>query len=242
MLLIPIWSRPTLSMFCIKLHEADLPSLRSLKRWPTPCNAGGKMKLNQRKAKCCQRCKAALQPGSLTGRSRRYCSPACRQSASRRRVARSVHFSSKTSEWSTPPELFAELDDEFGFTLDPCATLENRKCDSYFTREDNGLAQRWTGRVFCNPPYGREIGSWMRKALESATQRDCELVVCLVPARTDASWWHDAATLGEVRFLRGRLRFGGAHSGAPFPSAVVVFRNAPERYETGVVKEMTSVA
>jgi phage N-6-adenine-methyltransferase len=152
-------------------------------------------------------------------------SPACRQAAYRQRGRLSVHFSSASDEWSTPPELFAELDQEFNFTLDACATPENAHCVRYFTREDNGLAQRWTGRVWCNPPYGRAIGLWMRKAWESVQTGEAEVVVCLVPARSDTSWWHEYAVRGEVRFLRGRLRFGGAKSSAPFPSAVVVFRN-----------------
>ena len=122
-------------------------------------------------------------------------------------------------------ELFEDLDREFGFNLDPCATAENAKCERHFTRGDDGLTQEWTGRVFMNPPYGREIGNWMQKALEAA-ESTAELVVCLVPARTDTRWWHDFAVQGEVRFLRGRLRFGDAQTGAPFPSAVVVFRNA----------------
>jgi site-specific DNA-methyltransferase (adenine-specific) len=121
--------------------------------------------------------------------------------------------------------LFRELAEEFGgFDLDPCATPETATCPRYFTRADDGLSRVWTGRVFMNPPYGRTIAKWMRKALESSATT-AELVVCLVPARVDTRWWHDYATHGEARFLKGRLRFGGAASGAPFPSAVVVFRN-----------------
>jgi phage N-6-adenine-methyltransferase len=171
----------------------------------------------------CATCKAALTPLE-TGRPRRYCSDRCRQAACRRRRGRSVHFQSKTCEWATPPELFADLEARFGgFTLDPCATAENACCPHYFTRAEDGLAQTWTGRVWLNPPYGREIGGWMRKAWESA-QTTADLVVCLVPARTDTSWWHEWAARGEVEFLQGRIRFGGSTSGAPFPSALVVFR------------------
>lgn len=136
-----------------------------------------------------------------------------------------VHYSSSTPEWSTPLDLFAALDREFDFTLDPCATPENTTCDNYYTLADDGLSQTWTGRVFMNPPYGRVIGKWMRKACESAFST-AELVVCLVPARTDTAWWHDYAMRGEIRFIRGRLRFGAAKWSAPFPSAVVVFRRA----------------
>jgi site-specific DNA-methyltransferase (adenine-specific) len=118
------------------------------------------------------------------------------------------------------------LAEEFGgFDLDPCATPETAKCPRFFTPADDELRQEWAGRVFMNPPYGRAIAAWMRKAWESS-QTTAELVVYLVPARTDTGWWHEYAGRGDVRFLQGRLRFGGAKSGAPFPSAVVVFRNA----------------
>jgi phage N-6-adenine-methyltransferase len=126
-------------------------------------------------------------------------------------------------EWSTPLDLFRDLDAEFHFDLDVCALPENAKCPRYFTPADDGLAQRWIGNCFCNPPYGRTIGDWMRKAWEES-QAGAAVVACLVPARTDTVWWHDYATRGEVRLLKGRIKFGGVRSGAPFPSAVVVFR------------------
>lgn len=132
-------------------------------------------------------------------------------------------FSSKRMDWPTPQFLFDALDAEFGFTLDPCASAENAKCRKFFTADDNGLEKDWTGeRVFMNPPYGRQIGKWMRKAWESA--RGGAIVACLVPARTDTDWWHRYAMHGEIRFFKGRLRFEGAPHGAPFPSAVVIFR------------------
>jgi phage N-6-adenine-methyltransferase len=181
------------------------------------------------------RCRRALKRAT-TGRPRRYCSDRCRVAAWRKRQHRPLHFSSKTCEWATPPELFADLAAELGpFDLDPCATPDNAKCARYFTRTDDGLSREWTGRVFVNPPYGREIGRWVRKAWE-ASRSTADVVVCLVPARVDTAWWHEYVTRGEVRFLRGRVRFGGAANGAPFPSAVVVFRNAAAalgRYETG---------
>ena len=136
----------------------------------------------------------------------------------------SVHFSSDTVEWSTPPDTFAALHAEFGFTLDPCCTPANATCSRYFTEADDGLAQSWAGEtVFMNPPYGRAIKHWMRKAYHSWSQEGAT-VVCLVPARTDTAWWHDYAMRGEIRFLRGRLKFGGSRNSAPFPSAVVIFR------------------
>ena len=119
-------------------------------------------------------------------------------------------------------DLFEELDREFGFTLDPCSTHKNAKCAKHFTRAENGLLQDWSRDVvFMNPPYGREIGLWMRKAHESA--RAGATVVCLVPSRTDTRWWHSHAIHGKVRFLQGRLKFGTATTSAPFPSAVVIF-------------------
>lgn len=135
-----------------------------------------------------------------------------------------VHFSSATPEWYTPQEFFDRLNAEFAFTLDPCSTHENAKCVRHFTMSDNGLSQSWAGEsVFMNPPYGREIGEWMRKAYDSCNQSGAT-VVCLVPARTDTNWWHEYAMKGEIRFIKGRLKFGGAQTNAPFPSAVVIFR------------------
>jgi phage N-6-adenine-methyltransferase len=132
-----------------------------------------------------------------------------------------VHYSSATPEWATPQDLYDQLDREFGFELDVCATDENAKAPTWYTAKENGLEQPWTGTCWMNPPYGDEIVKWVRKAYESA--RDGATVVCLVPARTDTGWWWDYARHGEVRFLRGRLKFGGGTTGAPFPSAVVVF-------------------
>jgi len=139
----------------------------------------------------------------------------------------SVHFSSIDPTWETPQALFDELDQEFDFTLDPCCSHETAKCDKHYTPEEDGLAQDWSGeRVFMNPPYGREIGKWMRKAYEESLRG--AVVVCLIPSRTDTAWWHDYAMKGEVRFLRGRVRFGGSKAGAPFPSAVIVFPPRPK--------------
>jgi len=133
-----------------------------------------------------------------------------------------VHFSSATAEWPTPQALFDDLASVYGgFTLDPCATPDNAKCARFFTKEQNGLEQPWSGRVFMNPPYGREIGLWIKKAWEESLQGT--LVVCLLPARVDTRWWHDYAKKGHVHFLRGRLKFGRAQNSAPFPSAIVTF-------------------
>lgn len=136
-----------------------------------------------------------------------------------------VHFSSDTDLWATPQWFFDKLDAEFHFELDVCATHENAKCRRYFTEAENGLLQEWEGTVWMNPPYGREIGEWIQKAYESA--QNGATVVCLIPSRTDTAWWHEYCMNGEIRFVRGRLRFGGVEDNAPFPSAVVIFRNIP---------------
>jgi len=137
-----------------------------------------------------------------------------------------VHFSSKSNEWETPQDFFDELDKEFHFTLDPCATHKNAKCKKYYTKEEDGLKQDWGGEtVFCNPPYGREIAKWVRKCYEEA-QKPNTTVVMLIPARTDTSYFHDYIYgKAEIRFIRGRLKFGDGTSPAPFPSMVVIFRN-----------------
>lgn len=136
----------------------------------------------------------------------------------------SVHFSSKTDMWSTPQAFFDKYNDIYNFNTDVCASPENAKCKHFFTEADDGLAQEWTGTCWMNPPYGRKIIHWMRKAYESSLEGTT--VVCLVPSRTDTKWWHEYAMKGEIEFIKGRLKFGGAKSGAPFPSAVVVFHGS----------------
>ncbi len=131
-----------------------------------------------------------------------------------------VHFSSKTELWATPQKFFDDMAVQYGpFDVDVCADASNAKCPVYFDKSVDGLAQTWVGKCWMNPPYGRDIGKWMKKASESDAT-----VVCLVPARTDTKWWHDYAMKGEITFIRGRLKFGNAVNSAPFPSAVVVFR------------------
>lgn len=132
-----------------------------------------------------------------------------------------VHFSSRTNDWSTPADLFKELNNIFHFDLDACADAHHAKCSRYFTKEQNALNQRWEGTVFMNPPYGREIAAFMREAYEESVLG--ATVVCLVPSRTDMDWWHRYAKRGQVIYLRGRLRFGDALASAPFPSAIVIF-------------------
>lgn len=139
-------------------------------------------------------------------------------------------FSSGTDLWATPQNFFNALDREFHFTVDTCATPENAKCAHYFTADQNGLAQVWDGVCWCNPPYGREIGKWVRKAAES-----CCTVVMLLPARTDTAWFHDYIYgKAEIRFVRGRLKFGNAKNSAPFPSMIVIFSGQKKSVEVSV--------
>lgn len=138
-------------------------------------------------------------------------------------------FSSKSREWETPPELFESLNDTYNFSLDVCATEENTKCKRFFSPEQNALLQDWGGETcFMNPPYGREIKHWVKKAFEESKKPNTT-VVCLLPARTDTSWWHDyvIAGDGEIDFIRGRIKFyfqGKKMAPAPFPSAIVMFK------------------
>ena len=124
--------------------------------------------------------------------------------------------------WETPQDLFDCLNAKYHFTIDVCAVKENAKCDIYYTPEIDGLSQHWVGRCWMNPPYGRGIRKWIKKAYDSCVENNA-LVVCLLPARTDTTWWHDYCLKGEIEFIRGRLRFGGAKDNAPFPSVIVIF-------------------
>lgn len=134
-------------------------------------------------------------------------------------------FSSKTDQWATPQRFFDELNNEFHFDLDPCADEINHKCEKYFNASENGLLQNWGGyRVFCNPPYGRDICKWVEKAYREG-HKDNTLVCLLIPARTDTKYFHDyIKNRAEVRFIPGRLKFGDSKNAAPFPSMVVIFR------------------
>lgn len=134
-------------------------------------------------------------------------------------------FSSRSDEWETPEDLFQLLNMEFKFTLDPCASFLNHKCDRYFTKDDDGLKQSWAGEtVFCNPPYGKDISRWMAKGyLES--RKPETTIVFLVPARTDTKWFHDwVYGKAEIRFVKGRIHFSGSKGNAPFPSMIVIYR------------------
>lgn len=109
--------------------------------------------------------------------------------------------------------------------LDPCATPHNAKCVKFYTKEQDGLRKDWGGNtVFCNPPYGRDIYAWVRKCFMEA-QKINTIVVMLIPARTDTRYFHEFIyhKAREIRFIKGRLKFGDQKNSAPFPSMVVVF-------------------
>ena len=139
-----------------------------------------------------------------------------------------VMFSSRSCNWATPQDFYDRLNAEFQFTLDPCADEGNHKCGRYYTQEQDGLSMDWTGeRVFCNPPYGRETAKWVQKCFDEVYAGGCQCAVMLLPARTDTRWFHDYIYhRAEIRFIRGRLKFGDGVSPAPFPSMVVIFRGS----------------
>ena len=139
------------------------------------------------------------------------------------KIYKYVQFDSLSIEWATPQDFYDKLDQEFGFELDVCSTIENAKCSKFYTKAEDGLKQEWSGVCWCNPPYGREIKHWMKKAYESSLKG--ATVVCLIPARTDTQWWHDYVIHAkEIRYVKGRLKFGGATNSAPFASIVAVFQ------------------
>lgn len=133
-------------------------------------------------------------------------------------------FTSKSQEWATPKDFFKKLNNEFHFTLDPCCNNENKKCDKFYTREQDGIAQSWAGEVvFCNPPYGRELPKWVRKCYEEHKKNNITIVM-LIPARTDTSYFHTYIYMrAEIRFIKGRLKFNDGKNPAPFPSMLVIY-------------------
>ena len=139
-------------------------------------------------------------------------------------------FSSNKNYWETPQRFFEKLNREFNFELDVASTSDNAKCERYFTELENGLEQSWRGNVFCNPPYGREIGDWVKKAYDESLVNTNGVIVLLIPARTDTRYWHDYIfnKASEIRFLKGRIKFelnGVPKQSAPFPSAVIIYRS-----------------
>jgi len=140
-----------------------------------------------------------------------------------------LHFSSKSNEWRTPKYIFDYYNKIYNFQLDASATKENALCEKFYTLEDNSLIQNWNQykTIWCNPPYGREIGKFVKKSYEESLKG--YTVVLLIPARVDTKWWHEYCTLGSVYFIKGRLKFinnnNVNNTSAPFPSAIVIFNN-----------------
>jgi site-specific DNA-methyltransferase (adenine-specific) len=132
-------------------------------------------------------------------------------------------FSSKDQTWETPIDFFNLINEEFNFNLDVCASEFNCKCDNYFDETIDGLKQEWNGVCWCNPPYGREISKWVEKAYKESLKGN--VIVMLIPSRTDTTYWHKFIFpyASEVRFIKGRLKFGNSKNSAPFPSALIVF-------------------
>ena len=135
-----------------------------------------------------------------------------------------IMFSNNSDEWATPQSFFDDLNVEFHFNLDPCATKENHKCNKYFTKEEDGLKADWGGAiVFCTPPYS-QIEKWVKKAYHEG-RKENTTVVLLIPARTDTKYFHNFILhRSEIRFIKGRLKFNDSKNSAPFPSILVIFR------------------
>lgn len=131
-------------------------------------------------------------------------------------------FTSARDDWRTPPKVFDPLNAEFGFTLDAAATADNALLERYCSPEDSGLLNSWVGeRVWCNPPYGSGLAAWVAKLASG----EADVAVGFIPARTDTRYFHDLILVkAEIRFLRGRVKFVGAKSSAPFPSMICVWR------------------
>lgn len=132
-------------------------------------------------------------------------------------------FASESVEWATPDNVFAPLDAEFHFTCDVAASDANAKTERYFTKENDGLSQDWSGVCWMNPPYGRDLPQWLKKAIDESYRG--VTTVCLIPARTNTAWFHELCfAKGEVRFVLGRPKFNDAEHGLPYPLAVVIYR------------------
>ena len=125
-----------------------------------------------------------------------------------------VHFSSLSVDWATPQGLYDQLNKEFNFNCDPCPLGG--------VEYMNGLEMELGTSTFCNPPYGKEISRWTSKAVEEANKG--KTIVLLIPSRTDTKWFqNDIMKAKEIRFIKGRLKFGGSKTSAPFPSAIAIF-------------------
>lgn len=136
-------------------------------------------------------------------------------------------FKSNNQEWETPQWLFDELNREFNFNLDVCASENNHKCLNYFTKDDDALTKNWVGTCYMNPPYSK-VGVWIDKACNEAIKHN-NTIVCLILAKTNTNWWHDFCMYAsEIRLIQGRIKFEGAKHGLPWPTAIVIFRGQDE--------------
>ena len=151
-----------------------------------------------------------------------------------------IHFSSKSDDWKTPVGLFNKLNTKYSFELDAAASEDNAKCLNFYTEQDNALLKDWSKdakSIFLNPPYGRQIHAFVKKAYEESL-KGC-VVVCLIPARVDTQWWYNYVRKAtKIVFLTGRLKFSNSASGAPFPSCIIVFDNSCN--EQSILWEKTS--
>lgn len=146
-------------------------------------------------------------------------------------------FTSNKQDWETPKDIFERLNSKYHFDLDAAASHQNAKLPNYFTADDDALQQEWQGNVFCNPPYSRQLGKWLAKAWQEHQRDPNRVIVFLIPARTDTSYWHDYIfNKAEIEFLRGRIKFednGNSKDAAPFPSAIVIYGNPPTNTTVG---------
>ena len=144
--------------------------------------------------------------------------------------ARKTLHSSKSVEWGTPQEFFDQYNKIYNFDLDVCATPELAKCKKFFSPKDDGLSKDWKGKCWMNPPYGREIKKWVKKANEEIINGNAEIIVALLPSRTGSGWFQDYVLFTDqkvrvqIEFIRGRLKFKGAENSAPFDSVIVIYK------------------
>ncbi len=160
-------------------------------------------------------------------------------------------YSSKSTDWETPQDFYDKLDKEFHFDLDPCCTIENKKCKGGFPIEEwDGLKMDWFGNVFMNPPYGEPehpckknckkkrcvkrgyhtdvyipgVIDWVRKAKRQVEKEKAKLVVGLLPVRTCTRWFHKyVLPYTKIKFIEGRIHFEGGEYPAPFPSMLAIW-------------------
>ena len=140
------------------------------------------------------------------------------------KVENNAVFSHNKDDWRTPIKFFENLNKHWNFTLDAAADDTNHLCETYFTEQDDALVQDWTGRVFCNPPYSLNK-VFVKKAHEEWVKENAEVIVMLLPARTDVRWFHDYIYhQAEIQFIKGRLKFSESKSSAPFPSMLAIWK------------------